>query len=134
LDTAVRVALLYKRNAQPDEEVLKLLETQLTARGCQVFIDRQMTIGVDWARELDHQVREADAIIPLLSSASVQSEMLAWEVRTAHEAAQQQKGKPGILPVRVGFTGKLPEELARILDPIQHFSWEGQQDKYPRDN
>src|SRR5262245_42239836 len=29
-EAAVRVALLYKRNAQPDEQVLRLLETQLS--------------------------------------------------------------------------------------------------------
>src|SRR5206468_4002024 len=70
---AVRVALLYKRNAQPDEQLLMLLETHLREQGYQVFIDRHLTIGVEWAQAIEREVRTADAVIPLLSAASVQS-------------------------------------------------------------
>src|SRR5262249_8275498 len=73
---ATRVALLYKRHAQPDEHLLKLLETQLTAQGFSVFVDRHLAIGVEWAKEIERQVRSADAVIPLLSLASIPSEML----------------------------------------------------------
>jgi hypothetical protein len=127
--TVRRVALLYKRNAQPDERVLKLLETQLEAHGYQVFIDRHLTVGVEWAREIERQVRTADVVIPLLSAASVSSEMLTYEVQIAHEAAQHQHGKPRLLPVRINYDGPLPELLAFILNPIQHAAWNG-----PRDN
>src|SRR5207253_1499280 len=48
---ALRMALLYKRHAQPDEQLLKWLETQLAAQGHQVFVDRHLTIGVEWAKE-----------------------------------------------------------------------------------
>jgi DNA-binding SARP family transcriptional activator len=124
----LRVALLYKRHAQPDEQVLQLLETQLTAQGYQVFVDRHLAIGVEWATEIERQVRTADAVIPLLSAASAQSEMLAYEVQIAHEAAQQNGGKPRRLPVRVRYTGPLPEPLAGMLDPLEYTTWEGPQD------
>src|SRR5207302_4151868 len=78
--TAMRVAILYKRHAQPDEQLLKFLETQLTAHGYQVFVDRHLTIGMEWAKEIERQVRTSDVAIPLLSAASVSSEMLAYEV------------------------------------------------------
>ncbi len=123
----MRVALLYKRNAQPDEQVLKLLQTQFLAHGHEVFIDRHLTIGVEWAREIERQVRTSDAVIPLLSRASILSEMMTYEVQIAHEATQQQ-GKPCLLPVRVGFEGSLPDPLASILDPIQHALWSGPED------
>src|SRR5207244_494556 len=42
---SARVVLLYKRSAQPDEELLKLLEMELLAHGCSVFVDRHLTIG-----------------------------------------------------------------------------------------
>src|SRR5215212_5056999 len=112
---AQRVALLYKRNAQPDEQVLKLLETQLKAHGYEVFIDRHLRIGVEWAKEIERQVRTADAVVPLLSQSSIYSEMLACEVQIAHEAAQEKEGKPRLLPVRVDYDGPLPEALAVIL-------------------
>jgi DNA-binding SARP family transcriptional activator len=123
-----RVALLYKRNAQPDEQLLKLLEARLRARGFQIFIDRHLTIGVEWAKEIERQIRTSDAVIPLLSIASIPSEMLQYEVEIAHEAARQQNGRPRLLPVRIRDTGPLPEGLAAILDPLEYALWEGPQD------
>ncbi|MBI1760302.1 MAG: AAA-like domain-containing protein [Acidobacteria bacterium] len=125
----MRVVLFYKRQSQPDEQVLNLLESSLRAQGHQVFVDRHLTIGIEWAKEIEQQIRSADIVIPLLSAASVTSEMVAYEVQTAHEAAQQQAGKPRLLPVRIDFNAPLPESLAGILDAIQHVHWHG-----PKDN
>src|SRR5438045_2636273 len=95
------VALLYKRGAEPDEHLVQSLEAHLTQAGYRVFIDRHLTMGVDWAREIEGRIRSADAIIPLLSPDSIYSEMLGFEIESAHEAAQLNDGKPRILPVRV---------------------------------
>lgn len=124
----MRVAILYKRHAQPDEEILSLLEADLRAQGYEVFVDRHMSIGVEWAQEIERQVRSADAVIPLLSAGSVSSEMLTYEVQTAHDAAQKQNGKPRLLPVRINFEGPLPDALAGILNPLQYASWASPQD------
>jgi class 3 adenylate cyclase len=125
---AMRVALLYKRNAEPDDYVLKLLETQLHQQGHQVFIDRHMAIGKEWAAEIERQIRESDAVIPLLSAASVQSEMLEYELQTAHQAAQGESGKPRILPVRVRFDASLSGPIASILNPLHYALWQSPQD------
>jgi class 3 adenylate cyclase len=125
---AAKIALLYKRNAQPDESLLRLLEHQLRAQGFSVFVDRHLSVGMQWAQEIEKQIRTSDAVIPLLSSSSMHSEMLAMEVQIAHEAAAQQQGKPILLPVRVNFTGALPEGLATILDHIEYALWVGPQD------
>lgn len=122
------VVLLYKRDGHPDQELVKFLEYQLGKDGCDIFLDRHLTMGMDWAREIEARIRSADAVIPLLSADSIYSEMLGFEVETAHEAAQMQQGRPRLLPVRVGYTGPLPEPLASILDPVQYFLWEGEQD------
>ncbi len=122
------VALLYKRDAQPDEHVLALLEAQFAARGYHVFIDRHLSIGVEWAKEIERQVRTADVVVPLLSAASVSSEMLAYEVQIAHDAAQAHAGKPRLLPVRIKYDGALPQPLAAILNPIQYAVWNGPAD------
>jgi hypothetical protein len=116
---------------EPEEHLLDLLETALQERGHHVFVDRHLEVGMAWAQEIDRQIRAADAVIPLLSAASIRSEMLAHEVETAHEAAQQQRGRPRLLPVRVGFTGALPETLAAILDPIEYALWENRSDDEP---
>lgn len=124
----LRIALLYKRNAQPDEHVLQLLETELRTQGHEVFIDRHLTVGVEWAKEIERQIRTADAVIPLLSAASSTSEMIAYEVQIAHEAAQQQEGKPRLLPVRIDYEDALPDPLSSILAPIQYVLWSGAED------
>lgn len=122
------VVLLYRRDSRPDEELVEFIESQLGQNGCSVFIDRHLTMGMDWAREIEARIRSADAIIPLLSPESIYSEMLSFEIESAHEAAQLQQGRPRLLPVRVRYTGPLPEPLSSILDPIQYFLWEGEHD------
>lgn len=122
-----QVALLYKRNAEPDEHVLRLLEGALSSSGHGVFVDRNMKVGVEWAKEIEFQVRTADAVVPLLSPASMSSEMLAYELQIAHEAAQR-GGRPRILPVRVAYEGALPESIAGVLAPIQYVLWNGPED------
>jgi len=122
------VALLYKRKAEPDERLLRLLEARLIAEGYPVFIDRHLTVGVEWAREIERQVRTAEAVVPLISAAALPSEMFAYEIQIAHEAAQERGGKPRLLPVRVGYGGMLPEPLEGILGPLQSCMWESPND------
>ena len=124
----LRVVLLYRREIPADEQVLQLLEQRLTQEGVTVLIDRRVSLGVDWARQIERTIRTADAVVPLLSSASVQSEMFALEVEIAHEAAQQQHGRPHLVPVFVNYDDPLPEPLASILDPKQAAVWYGPQD------
>src|ERR1017187_1375450 len=126
------VVLLYKRDTQPDERLVRLIQSELASRGCSVFIDRHLNMGVEWAREIETRIRSADAVIPLLSADAVQSEMLAFEIETAHETAQLEQGRPRLLPVRVNYTGPLPEPLASILEPIQYFLWEGERSEERR--
>jgi predicted Ser/Thr protein kinase len=122
------IVLLYKRNANPDEHVLALAEKGLRERGYQVFIDRHLVVGMEWAREIEQRISRADAVVVLLSAASVPSEMLAYEIQIAREAQQRREGKPLILPVRVNFDAPLPESLAGMLDGIQWARWNGPAD------
>jgi hypothetical protein len=125
---SLRVALLYKRHVRTDEALLKWLEEAFATRGYQVFVDRNLGIGVEWAKELDRRIRESDAVIPLISAASVQSEMLTSELQIAHEEGLKCHGKPRILPVRVNFEGKLPAEMGGVLNRLQYFLWKNPQD------
>jgi serine/threonine protein kinase len=126
--TSGEIVLLYKRNAHPDEELLALAERGLRQHGYQVFVDRHLVVGMEWAREIEQRISRAEAVVTLLSAASVQSEMLAYEIQIAREAAQRRNGKPIILPIRVNFEDPLPESLASILDGIQWARWNGPDD------
>jgi hypothetical protein len=122
------IVVLYKRGCQPDEELVRFIESQISTDDYSVFIDRHITLGVEWAREIESRLRSADAVIPLLSPDSIHSEMLGFEIESAHEAAQLQNGRPCLLPLRVNYTGPLPEPLASILDPLQYYLWESEHD------
>ena len=125
-----QVALLYKRDLQPDETVMRLLEKELAQAGYTVFIDRYVNAGMPWAREIEQQVRNSYGVIPLLSEIAVQSEMLDYEIETAHSAAQAQNGLPKLLPIRVCYDAPLPPAtaMADILNPLQQFRWRRAED------
>jgi hypothetical protein len=122
-----RVVLLCKRGAALDESLARLLEADLIRAGFSVFIDRHQHQGMDWARELGQQIREADVVIPLLSQEAMESEMLMSEVETAHDAAQE-RGRPKMMPILIGGVESVPEPLAGILDPMREFVWRGPED------
>jgi hypothetical protein len=47
-----------------------------------------MAIGREWVKEIERQLRDAEAVIPLISEVSVKSEMLTFELQIAQEAAR----------------------------------------------
>jgi AAA-like domain/TIR domain len=120
---AQRVVFLYKRDKQPDEQLLKFLEVEFKKSGYVVFVDRHLKVGVEWAEEISSQIRDSDVVIPLLSSTSVTSEMMISEIQAAHEAGQQRWGKPRLLPVRLQYEDPLAGPLGTILNPLQYASW-----------
>jgi class 3 adenylate cyclase len=122
-----RVVFLYRRGTQPDEQLLEALASHFSGRGCEVFWDRQIKVGMKWAEEIRRHIYEADAVIALVSPTSAQSEMLAEELRIAREA-QERQGRPRLLPVRVGEVGPLPEGVAVVLDAIEQAAWSGPDD------
>jgi len=124
----LQVVLLYRRNVQPDEQVMRALEEKLAGQGYRVFVDRHLAVGVDWAREIENKIGSADAVVPLLSAASVQSEMLAYEIQMAHSFAERQNGKPRLLPVRVQFQAEFPDPLHSALDGLHYALWNGPAD------
>lgn len=126
--SAQEIVLLYRRNAKPDEQLLAILETKLKASGFNVFVDRHLIVGMEWAREIEQRICNADAVVVLLSPSSVTSEMLAYEIQIAYEASQRRKGAPRILPIRLNFSDPLPDSLGRILNPIQQARWTGLSD------
>src|SRR5437867_11312340 len=50
-----RVAILYRSHTQPDGKIVDRLERELTACKCDVFVDRRLTVGGDWARAIEGQ-------------------------------------------------------------------------------
>jgi len=122
-----RVFLSYKRNVDPDQALAAQIVDGLTHAGLSVFIDRRLTVGQTWAREIEAQIRQADFLVVFLTAESSRSEMVRGEIEIArHHAASS--GHPQILPVRLGFDGALPYPLNAYLDSIQYATWNRQED------
>jgi hypothetical protein len=118
----IRVFISYKRHVAPDEPLAMELYTALKLAGHEPFIDQTMTIGTEWAREIEQQIADSDFLLVLLSDASVHSEMVAKEIECAHRQSQH-TDKARILPIRVAYTERLPYQLRPYLDRIHYAEW-----------
>jgi hypothetical protein len=122
-----KVALLYRPNLEPDGKVLRTLEERLESLGHEVFKDSQHKISPAWAKAIEEPIRSADAVVAIVSPESLRSEMLEFEIETAHDQFTR-TGKPVLLPVRVGGDDGLEGSSAAILKPLHSFVWSGPQD------
>ena len=125
---ATRVVLLYKRKAQPDETILATIESNLEAGGHAVFIDRHLKIGVEWAKAIEERIRLADWVVAVVSDSALGSEMLEYELEIAADE-HRRRGKPFILPVRVGDDRPLEGPVGSIVNPLNFAVWGGPQDE-----
>ncbi len=121
------LAIVYRRKAQPDDHVVELLEKQMPELGFRVFIDRHLTIGVQWAQAIEREIRGADAVIVVLSEKSAVSEIVLFELQTAIDQFQQ-TGKPKILPIRVGADEPVDGDAGALLNPYHYALWRGPED------
>jgi hypothetical protein len=122
-----KVALLYRRNVKLDGKVLETLETRLRSLGHEVFVDSQQKISPAWAKAIEEPIRTSDAVVAIVSPEALRSEMLEYEIETAHDQFVR-TSKPVILPVRVGGNDGLEGNAAAILDPLHFFTWAGHED------
>ena len=124
---AQRVAIVYKRGAEPDTTVLHAIEKTLLDAGVSVFIDRNMAIGVEWAKEIEREIRGSDAVVALISERSIHSEMMEYELELAFSERERRR-KPKILPVRIGYEEPLKGSIGALLQQVQHKTWRSEED------
>ena len=130
LPSGCKIALLSKRDAEPDGKLLDFIENRLRAEGHEVFVDRGRKLGVAWAQETEDRIREADAVIAIVSPRSLQSEMLEWELETAQEQYHK-TGKPVILPVRLGMDPSgVQGPINAVISPLNQFQWYAKEDDH----
>jgi hypothetical protein len=122
-----RIFLSYQRGAQPDETLALHLYAALNQQH-EVFIDQKMTVGTSWQARIQAELEGCDFLIPLLSAESVHSEMVEYEVSTAHHIRQKRGSKPTILPVRVAFTQPFDYPLNAYLNHLNWATWYSERD------
>jgi hypothetical protein len=122
-----RIFISYKRKASPDEALALRIFDALSKAGHAAFIDRTLTVGMDWTDEIKRQIDACDFFIVLLSELSSHSEMVAEEIK--HASLQRQlTGRSRLLPVRVAYAEQLPYTIRPYLDAIQQATWESDAD------
>ncbi len=124
---AQKVVVLYRRKAQPDDQVLAIIESSLGKLGHEIFVDRHLRIGVEWAKAIEERIRAADVVIAILSDSATGSEMLEYELDTAIDE-QKSRGKPFILPVRVGTDKVVEGPIGAFVNGLNFCVWHGPQD------
>jgi AAA-like domain/TIR domain len=119
-----RVFISY-RHREPDNSLAHVFADALRKAGHEVFIDTGLRWGADWVKEIREALERSEFLLLLLSSESGLSEMVVREVALARELAEQRKGCPVILPVRLSlpFTEPLPYQLAVNLHNIHQETW-----------
>ena len=120
------VFISYRR-ASPDLEVSEYLDRAFTVAGLEVFRDVKTPIGARWAQEIQEALDTCDFFVILISEQSMDRDMVRQEVQRVHPLNKQHQ-KPIILPVRLGYTGALPYDMAAWLDPLQYALWESSAD------
>jgi hypothetical protein len=117
-----RIVIIYKRNAEPDQQLLAFLESQLSGMSHEVFVDRHLKIGVEWAKAIEQKLSEADVVIAVLSDSAATSEMLEYELDVAMKE-RQTRGKPNVLPVRVGSDKPLDGVIGSYINSLNFSTW-----------
>ena len=122
-----RVFIRYNRDTAVDDP-LALLLYELLNQDSNVFVDQRLLVGTRWAEQIETEIRQADALVVLLSAQAVASEMVQQEIALAHKLAEENGGVPRILPVRVGDRAPFQYPLSVYLDPINWALWDSDAD------
>ncbi|MEM7504512.1 MAG: AAA-like domain-containing protein [Pseudomonadota bacterium] len=109
------------RHVEPDESLALALVKAIEQSQVPVFIDRQIEVGKRWVETIEREIRASSCFVVILSKDSILSDMVRQEVALAHEL--ERAGKMRILPIRAGFEGDLPYDLASYLNPFQYAVW-----------
>ncbi len=114
-----RIFISYKRGAQPDEGLALQLYERLS-QSHDVFIDQEIIVGIEWRKRIQSELETCDFLVPLLSEQSAHSEMVEYEISTAHHLKAGRGGKPRILPIRVAYGEPFDYPLSAYLN---HINW-----------
>ena len=110
---STRIFISYARE---DHSLAKSIHDLLAARRFTVFLDTEGTIGgEDFVRRITEELRGSDAMIALLTPASLASEWCRAEWYFAHARGTT------VIPIRVGDVEALIPDPIRLLEQRIHF-------------
>ena len=108
-------------HVEPDVTVAHALSKALEGMH-EVFIDTKIPLGATWGNVIEESLGHADWLIALVSAKSATSAMVVTEVETAHRL-NVERGRPILLPVRLGDIGALHYPLSAYVSRFQQAEW-----------
>jgi hypothetical protein len=111
-----RVVILCPSAADTDGSLAKSLAGRLGEQGFGIFVDNKTTLSVEWARGIEQQIRGAQVVVPILSPATAQSEMMAYGLEIAQQCARGPTRFPRLVAVCVDLPAPMPRHLALALE------------------
>jgi hypothetical protein len=111
-----KAVILCSAEAPADAALAKRFKEKLAGEGFMVFLDDHPTLGLDWARRIEQQIRGAQAVLPILSPASAHSECMAYALEVASQAARRPTRLPTLVPVLLQLRDPLPPQMALALE------------------
>jgi len=124
---ALKVVILAPSDTPSDLALAQYLGEACATAGLGVFVDDQLELSVEWARQIERQIRTADVVVALLSATSGRSESLTYAVERT-QATLRERRRPALLPVRIQSTEPLSRQLSVALGSAAPLSWQGPED------
>jgi hypothetical protein len=121
------VSILGHSAGKTNLRLANLLEAELKRKGWSVVVDKHASVNVEWATQFESKTPQAEAVVALLSAESVQSEMMSYELELAREAGIR-RGKPIIIPVRIGYAEAIPAPLSLFINSGRCLEWKTSED------
>src|SRR5207249_3895149 len=110
------VVILCAGASSADKTLLDRLSVRLADAGMVIEGEAQPVLSLEWARRVEQQIRAADAVVPLLSAGSIHSEIMAYALEVAQQAARRSNHLPRLVPLSIGLTSPFPRQIGLALD------------------
>jgi serine/threonine protein kinase len=120
--TGRRAVILFVPEEQNDVRLACVLEERLRAAGFEVCVDDREKFNVAWGRRMEAEIREAEVVVILVSSAAARDEIMAYQVDLAVRAQAQPRG-PRVVPVALALKNSESGGLDVSLESFPSLSW-----------
>lgn len=112
---------LFLSFAREDQTAADALRQELSARGAEVWTPDELNAVARTASAVEEAMRRSDAVLVLLSQASVKSPWVASELKAAMDATRAPHERVKVVPVAIEGANALPDiGSLRYLDASNH--------------
>jgi serine/threonine protein kinase len=118
-----RVVIIGDLESAPIPEFIARLGQEMGPHAALVSTDRPAETSLEWARQIERDIAQADAVLVLLTAGSIGGEMLAYEIQLAQAQAAEHQGRPAIIPILIGLEAEGERQVIGCLGTAQLHRW-----------